>query len=153
MKTAYFINVLIISLLLFSSSCNKDLSAETVEKRLLGTWRIDKVKMKKQGTNTYKNVTSNFTRYSINFDNNGILSYFDSQTSSTYEGYWYIWEVDEWDSDDEEYQTKQTIEISIYDPILDISSEMTWEDISISNKKLKFTEFRDGNKYKFTLVK
>ena len=153
MKASYFINFSIILLLLLTNSCNKDLPIETVERRILGTWKVEKVKMKSKGTTCYKDVTSNFTRYSMNFDNNGILSYFDSETSIIYDGYWYIWEIDEWDSQKEEYVTTQTIESSIYDTVLDTSRIMTWNDISISNKKLKFIENRNGIKYKYTLVK
>ena len=70
MKASYFINFSIILLLLLTNSCNKDLPIETVERRILGTWKVEKVKMKSKGTTCYKDVTSNFTRYSMNFDNN-----------------------------------------------------------------------------------
>ena len=147
--------VLFLSIVFFLSlgSWNKGLSTDTVYQRLIGTWKIDQVKFNPEGSLPTRDVTKKFQYYKFVFTADYYLTFIDTETEETYDGYYYIDEITTWNNSSQENDVQQVIKMSLYDPVSGNTKDFEWKDISISNSKLKVTEKRNGGKYKYQLIK
>ena len=136
---------------LLIGSCSKGLSTEKLETRLIGTWKVEQVKFKRNGC--YKDVTQNFNQYKFTYAADGTLILVDTKVGESHEGYWYIDEEYVWDEEDQENDLVQTLIMAVYNTDANLWRDFRWKDLSVSNSKLKSTERRDGRRYKWELVR
>lgn len=140
-----------ISLLLLAS-CNKGLPVDTVYERIIGTWKVDEVKFNPPGTLPSRDLTTKFQYHKYIFNADYTMTFVDAETEESYDGYFYIDEKVTYDKDNNK-EVEQYIEIALYNPDIGLTKNFTWTLQSISSKKLKVTEKRNGGKYKVTFVK
>lgn len=150
MKRILLFSISISLLLLFG--CNKGLSIDTVYERIIGTWKADEVKFNPSGTLPSRDMTTKFQYRKYIFNADYTLTFIDAATQESYDGYYYIDEKVTYDEDNDK-SVEQYIEIALYNPDNGSTKNITWKLISISSRKMKVTESRNGGKYKMTLAK
>jgi hypothetical protein len=148
----FIFRIIPLFLILGFVSCNKDLSYETINNRIIGEWSVGEVNFNPKGYGGKKNVTGNFKDLKFDFRNDGSLLLTESETKH-YEGYWYIDEVSEWDSKKEENIITTKIVGSVYNLDNNLYRDFYWKEISISSSKLKFKETKNGGTYFYKLIK
>lgn len=135
------------------SSCSSNLSTDSIETRLLGSWVVDEVKYSKNGRVRCKDVTANFDEYKFTFIADGSLIFVDMEVNVDYDGYWYIQEDWNWDEEEQENKLTQTLIINVWDNNTEATRIFQFKEIQISKNKLKVQEHRNGGKYKWKLIK
>ena len=153
MKSIFTYSVSLLIALVILSSCSSNLSTESIETRLLGTWLVDEVKYSKNGRVGYKDVTANFDNYKFTFIADGSLIFVDMDADIDYDGYWYILEDWIWDEDEQQDKLTQTLILNVWDNNTEATRVFRFKEIQISQSKMKVRENRNDGKYKWKLIK
>lgn len=152
MKTILLFSTLFL-LLSINTGCNKDLATGTIESRLIGTWRMDKVKFNPEGSLPSRDVSNKFRYYKYMFTADFYVTFVNTKTQETYEGYYYINEIVTWDEENQENDIEKQLVMSFYDPISTETKTLTWKNLQISNSKFKAKERRNDGTYSYFLEK
>lgn len=154
MKPIYFL-IFVSSALLFSlASCTASGSISNVEGKIIGTWEFEEVKFKPNGKSTYCDYSNGFQGSTVTFKEGGILEAYDKDLDTTASGYWYIDYYEEYDNEGNTDKTIYYMVGTLDIPELNIYTDLLWDELSISNKRLSAIE-KDKNdgKYRYKMVR
>lgn len=133
-------------------ACTKTVSTSKLETELIGNWMFSEATFKAKGSKKH-NVINNWDHFVLSLKEGGDLIMIDRDHDIEYLGYWWIGEDYKWDSNDEEYDKIQYINLQIWDLETSELIEMTWSDPMIGGSKLKVKYKADDGQYKFELKK
>lgn len=136
--------------LLFLSSCNGNLKVSEVQKRLLGKWHFENVEFRDKGTMFRKDISSNWTSYSVEFFYDGSLEWIDLSTNDTLTGLWYVIEDLEYNSGTKSHTKVSKLDFYLYSANYDVRY-MRWEYLVINDEKFKAQEDAKKGRYFYKL--
>ncbi|MBL4862377.1 MAG: hypothetical protein JKY09_05100 [Crocinitomicaceae bacterium] len=153
MKRYYILFLLLSILSLTFVQCSAEsYSFDTINDRITGKWRAEKVKFKNKGDAFSKDVTDNFKMYLFSFEQGGYAEVNDLESGQIFDGYWYLWENWTWDDDKGEEEKSYTFHLNITDPVSEETRDFTWENLKVTNDKFRADEKRNGGKYTYHLI-
>jgi hypothetical protein len=152
MKSTFIIFILAFAVATFSA-CTGTSSASNMEQRIIGTWEFDEVKFRPKGSGYTADYTNGFVGSSVTFKEGGILEAYDKDLDTTASGYWYIDYYQEYDEDDETTTTVYYMVGTLDIPELSILTDLFWDNLSITNKRLSATEEKNNGKYTYKMVR
>ena len=154
MKPVYFLVFLSSVFLLSLTACTASGSVSNVEGKIIGTWEFDEVKFKPDGKISYSDYSDGFKGSTVTFKQGGILEAYDKDLDSTATGYWYVDYYEEYDDDGDSRKTIYYMTGTLDIPGLGIYNDLLWDELSVSNNKLKAVEKdKNGGRYKYRLKK
>ena len=134
-----------------ATSCNKSISYDRLHENVIGSWSVDEVKVRQQGTMHSTDATGNWDQYTFTFDYDETCTIHDSDTGTDYLGYWYIDQY--WTGTDDDAERKQDLVFQVYDPNSENDRTFRWKEAWANNRKLKGKETKNDAVYTFKLVK
>ncbi len=144
-------NFTMIGMILFLSltGCSKSGVFESPSTKIIGTWKIDKVKFLKDFSFSRTDVTDNFNQWTYTYNEDETLTI--SFPGVTLNGTWKI--HDTYDPNtDYLYGTRSTL-ISAISNLNGTISIQNWNNFYVNNSKLTGEERRNGGTYYYTLIK
>ncbi len=131
------------------NSCSKNNVFQSPAIKILGTWKIDKVKFLKDYSLGRRDVTQDFngTTYLFNEDESVVIT----TPNSTFQGTWNI--ENTYDSNAQNSYGTHCDLISAMNNLNGTVSIHNWNNLYISKSKLTGEERRDGGTYYYTLSK
>lgn len=154
MKPIYFLVFFASSLLFSLTSCVASGSVSNVEAKIIGTWKFDEVKFQPDGKWSYADYSNGFQGSTVTFKEGGILEAYDKDLDTTASGFWYIEYYEEYDNDNNSKETIYYMVGTLDIPELDIYTDLFWNELRVSNKKLTaIEENKNGGDYKYKLVR
>lgn len=134
------------------SACTQTVSTNKLETKLIGDWKFTEAEFR-AGFMQKKSVLKHWEDLIMTFKSDYSIVMTDQEDDLEYDGYWYISEDYEWNQNNNEYDTKQYINIEIWNLQDTTTRVMYWTDPRIGNNKLKVNEEVAQGKYKFELTK
>lgn len=125
--------------------------------RLVGIWQFEKVKLHDFGKS--QNLTEQYLNSSVQFNEDGTVSYYNFRTDEIKEGTWEIYSYETWNNNTNNNNTNNTETITdLYIFLLDTNTntygEEIWKDINISSNKITTTvDQYDGSHLSYKLVR
>ncbi len=149
MKQTYFVLILFLAAVTFSSCEKKLFSNLTEEEQVEGIWRYDRVKFNNGGLSN--NITDDYHLSSIRFNADSTFTHYNHQTGLLTDGYWEIFRYDVWDPEDEDTDTEKELYLFFWDTTLNAYESHVWYNFDAQKKKLEAEEDWDGGTYDYRL--
>lgn len=151
MKPIYLLSFISFILLFSLPGCVAGGSSANVEEKIMGTWKFTEVGFRPTGNSFYSDYSDGYQGSTITFKEGGILEAYDKDLDTTASGYWYIDSYEEYDEDNSNttvFYMVGTLDI----PELDIYENLLWDELEVSNSKIKAIEKdKDNGRYKYKL--
>lgn len=137
------------------SSCSADsMSYGTVNDRIQGKWRVEKIEARELGgINTYHDVTPQYSGYTLEFAFDGYCEITDLNSDANLTGWWYLDEIITWDQDDQEEDVEYILRAEVSDTSLNITRNFAIKDLKVNNSRLKGKERKGDARFKYHFVK
>ena len=153
MKSSFSIIFLLIVIASALSACSGSSFSTNIDQRIIGTWEFEEVKFRPKGDAFAKDYTNGFVGSSITFKEGGILEAYDKDLDTLATGYWYIDSYQEYSQDNESSTTVYYMVGTLDIPELSIFTDLYWDDLTVSGKKLRATEEKNNGTYTYKMVR
>ena len=153
MKSSTSIFFLLIVIASALSACSGSSFSTNIDQRIIGTWEFEEVKFRPKGDAFAKDYTNGFVGSSITFKEGGILEAYDKDLDTLASGYWYVDSYEEYDQDNETSTTVYYMVGTLDIPELSIFTDLYWDDLTVSGKKLRATEEKNNGTYTYKMVR
>ncbi len=153
MKASISIFLVLFTLVATLSACSGSSFGSNIDERILGTWEFSDIKFRPNGDVFSVDYTKGFNGSTVTFKEGGILEAYDKDLDTIATGYWYIDFYEEYNEDSETnskvYYLAGTLDI----PELSIFTDLYWDDLTVSSKKLRATEDKNNGSYTYKMVR
>jgi hypothetical protein len=151
MKSPTSIFLLLFSLIATLSACSSSSIGSNIDERILGTWEFSDVEFRPKGNVFSLDYTKGFKGSTVTFKEGGILEAYDKDLDTIATGYWYIDFYEEYDEASESNTTVYYLAGTLDIPELSIFTDLYWDDLTVTGKKLYAIEEKDTGKYTYKM--
>lgn len=146
MKTTLHSILLLFGILAFTA-CQKEDNLTFTERRVVGTWNFEKVKVYDRWSFNTDEITSDYDREYITFNNDFTAIYEDLETGEIFSG---VWNLTENNSGD--YCVSNIFASFTNDETGDLM-QVIFEDISVTKKRLRAQFENKEERFNYLLLK
>lgn len=142
------------AILILTGGCSKQ-QFISPEEKLTGKWKFEKVTFQKQFSLCNKNISDKYNDVTIEFKNDKTVSYTETNSGMVYSGNFDLRTVNNMVST---YAVDDAVTQGVYELDLNLYSgtelkNFLGENVSVTSKKIYFTETKDDGIYSYHLLK